>query len=125
MDFIATENQLEKIKSFMQTELLKRGFHAPITKFEQNGQYFEIESSNFQTTPVLFESIKVYAPHGKIYEAVAVTHSDSVTVTMEVPFSISLSARYTHFGGGSNGCDLFAFKGVMADNGVYDLQITR
>ncbi len=103
---------LEMITDAIRIELVKRGFHAPIwLKREENvagRQRLEIVSEPFQTTPVLFKSIEITSSGGGIKETNATTSPQ---------FVIGVKVGYQHFGGGSNGCDLFSFQCYLHPDG--------
>ena len=120
---ISTLEQQQKIQKFIQTELLKRGFLAPITKFEEeetrrSGSRFIFETSNFQTTPVIFEKIIVTNFSSSISEPKI--HEKSGAEYFK--FWISVHVSYEHFGGGSNGCSLFSVGGELCKGEVYGLK---
>lgn len=119
-----SESQLEKVKSFIQVELLKRGFLAPITTFKEvegryEKHYFELETESFQTVPVIFQEIRISNFSTGIGD-------EEVRVVSKVrvrPIWISVHVSYKHFDGGSNGCKLFDVIGLaqMDSNYIFDL----
>ena len=120
---ITTEAQRNEIKNFIQMEMLKRGFHAPIVSFEEvngrGGNRLEFTSAPFQTTPVIFQEIVVCNFNSWLFKE---THNEKEFDC----FSIQIHVSYKHFGGGSNGCSLFNVSGVLADDGrsVFDFKIS-
>jgi len=64
--------QMEKIQKFIQKELLKRGFLCKIIEFREisKNQYtnlFSLRTENFQTTPVIFETVYLSNFGGSVY----------------------------------------------------------
>ena len=105
-----TKEQINTIKETLQIELLKRGFTAQIVEIEEvkgrhNDTRVEFKTENFQTVPVIFKEICV-----RNFSS-AITMRDHVRADGEVvPFIdvwINVNVDYNHFGGGSNGCNLF------------------
>jgi hypothetical protein len=120
---ISNQEQRDAIQKFIQTELLKRGFQAPIVEFNEeqgrSGNRFTFTTSEFQTTPVIFESIVV--DNFSSFISSIEEHPDSKVEFRN--FWIQVHASYKHFGGGSNGCSLFDVVGVLCSGKVYDLAI--
>ena len=62
---LLTENNISEIKEFIRIELLKRGIHANIKTLEEvvtdveKDNKIRFESENFQTTPVMFKTLKI------------------------------------------------------------------
>lgn len=100
-----TENTLNKLKDIIATELLKRGFTAPLTlsidsiykNSLDHGSRIKLESASFQTTPVIFKDIKVCNFGG------ALTPKEDGMISVWIPVNV----KYQLFGGGTNGCELF------------------
>ncbi len=108
---------LELIKDTIQTELLKRGFHAPITVTEQvdKNPRVLVTSENFQTTPVLFKNIKIVNFSGNIEEVeqdFTGINNKKETKTI-IKFWIPVQVRYEHFDLGGNGSRLFNLEGFV------------
>lgn len=115
-----SEKAVSTIKDLLQTELLKRGILAPICRIEEvegrvGSSYISFETEEFQTTPVIFKSLKVENFNSWIVKA-----EGSIAVTITVHYS------YQHFGGGSNGCSLFDFYCKVSEDGkrVGDVRIS-
>lgn len=98
-----TQKQRDEIQEFIQVELLKRGFHAKITSFKEaegrNGKnYLEFQTETFQTTPVIFKSVRIN------------NFSSSISDVIDKMFRrvwVQVHVSYEHFDRGSNGCCLF------------------
>lgn len=117
---ITTELQRNQIKDFIQTELLKRGFLAKIVRFEEvSGRYeprLEFETESFQTTPVIFKSIKVENFSSSI------TKEEGVDGSILYRIWISVHVSYETFEGGSNGTKLFAVFGTSSPSFTEKIQ---
>jgi len=107
-----TTKQLTAIEQAMQTAVSRLGIHvtfkAEIRKAYNGEPFIYIESSEFQTFPVMFKSIKVNGEGG----------------AKEIPFGLQIAFHvcysYDHFGGGHNGCDIGrAHFCVYGDNTTY------
>lgn len=117
-----TPNQRKEIQKFIQTELMKRGFHAQITtldetEFRDGSIGFNLETEEFQTTPVLFKSIKLMSFNSFISDVKEADNGFEYRT-----FSISINARYNHFGGGSNGCNVLSVRGEFSEDEIWDLE---
>ena len=113
MKNLLSEKAVNTIKDLLQIELLKRGILAPITRIEEvesrsGGTYISFETEEFQTTPVIFKSLKV-------------ENFNSWISKIEGGFLININVHYSykHFGGGSNGCSLFNFQCKVSEDGMY------
>jgi hypothetical protein len=110
------KEQLEQIQNFIQDELLKRGFQAPIIEIKEiEDKRIEFHTANFQTTPVLFKSLQI----SNFNSSFSTEKVNNMTLDT---FWIRVSVRYEHFNGGSNGVDLFAVTGTLSGDRVYDLR---
>lgn len=107
-----TPKQLQAIEQAMQTAVSRLGIHvtfkAEIRKAYNGEPYIYIESSEFQTFPVMFKSIRVKGEGG----------------VKEIPHGLQLIIHvdysYDHFGGGHNGCDIGTAQfGLYGDNTTY------
>jgi hypothetical protein len=108
-----SEKAIALIAEHLQTELLKRGILAPITKIEEEESrpgktHISFETEEFQTTPVIFKSLKVENFNSWIEEV-----DGGFQIGIDVHYS------YKHFGGGSNGCSLFKFRCMVSEDGMY------
>ena len=97
-----TQPTLDSILDALHLELLKRGFTAPI-RWEKSTRKdasirLDVLSDPFQTVPVIFQSIAISSSNIGI-----VQRPDGCR------FGGTLCVSYTHFDGGSNGCQLFHF----------------
>lgn len=104
-----SETTIESIRSHIQTELTKRGFHAPV-KLEGHthhraGYMLKLTSEPFQTAPVIFKEIRI----GDFGSWVKQDEEH----TQRLLVSIRVNAAYEHFTGGSNGCELFTLRCVV------------
>lgn len=115
MKTITTEGQRDSLVDLIQIELLKRGFTAKITTFQEvekkGSHYIEFESESFQTVPVLFKEIKISNFSTNISTG-KITRKDNSQYSI-IKFWIQVSARYYGFGGGSNGQNIFDLSGVF------------
>ena len=101
---------LEDLSSILSKELKKRGFFAPITLEWDEGRClcFKLNSDEFNTTPVLFLSIKIQNFGGNIY-----------TVDEErVEFWLPVNARWKHFDVGQNCTAIFTLSGNILPDKV-------
>jgi len=118
METLTTAIQRESIQKLIQTELLKRGFTAPIKSFEEvksrsGGNHFEFHTEGFQTTPVLFKSIRVANFSSSVVKEKFKILEDSEKEETRLRVWISVHVDYEHFGGGRNGCKLFDVYGYL------------
>tara|TARA_R110000851_G_C12632111_1_gene517949 strand:- start:48 stop:407 length:360 start_codon:yes stop_codon:yes gene_type:complete len=116
MKLITTQEQREQIKKHIQTELLKRGFTAKITRLEEVKCRLEFETEKFQTTPVIFESIFISNFSSSITKK---TNEDKNIHFHRV--WIQVNVVYNHFDSGANTCNLFTFYGDLHDGHVFNL----
>jgi len=95
-----TKETIESIEEKLNLELLKRGF--PNVKVEQHCENRLIaESEEFQTTPVIFKSIRV-----EDFDGGFTVEEDLIHIW------IRLHARYEKFSGGTNGTNIIEFRAV-------------
>ena len=121
-----TQDQKDTLQEIIQTEMLKRGFTAPITSFEEvegrrGGSYIEFTTEPFQTTPVIFKEIRV----GNFSTSISkeeMEREDKTKYTV-IRFWIGVSARYTNFSGGTNGADLFQITGAFFEGEARALEL--
>jgi hypothetical protein len=114
---MVTEITLGLIKEVIGTELLKRGFHTPITvKYNERHNHVSITSESFQTTPVLFKSITIDNFGGSIKESFK---NEIPVLEIWIPVHVS----YTHFDLGSNGCSLFSFSCIVHNDKLHEITI--
>jgi len=124
---LLSEKQLNRIKSEIRKELTKRGFHSPFKIFQVNTNLrtprIEFLTENFQTTPVLFESIRLANFNSNI--SGLQTHKDPDAEYQYRDIWISVHIDYKHFTGGGNVKQLFDFWCKTSSNGqyVYDIVI--
>jgi len=100
------------IKNKIQLELLKRGIASPIIKCEEviknNVHRIEIKTASFQTIPVIFKELWIENFNSSIKEeTIDVEGSEGILETIVYRVWIKIMYEYEHFGGGSNGCELF------------------
>jgi len=114
-NLISTENQRNLIKERIEIELLKRGFQVNILSFVvlESKNKFEFISSNFQTTPVLFEKLNI-------------SNFSSYIIQKEGGFGfyIQVNVNYRLFTGGNNGFSLFSISGILIENDIFNIQIS-
>jgi len=100
-----TEEMRNEIVSAVKKSLLKLGINVDVSlsaETRRNGdERIEIETSTFQTTPVIYESIYVYG-FGYIVKLVDTEHVHEL--------NISLSYRFKYFDGGTNGVTIGTLK---------------
>lgn len=118
---LISKNHIAKIKSSIQTELLKRGFFTPISlSYNDKYNHLVISSEKFQTVPVIFKSIQIDNFGGSIkvldvvipnqpLNVIAEYNSREVETEQELQIWIPVHVSYKHFDGGQNGCSLFNF----------------
>ena len=120
MKNLTTENQRKAVQELIQTELLKRGFTAPIINFEeeegrrggQNRLIFHTEP--FNTVPVIMKKIQVDNFSSSLAQKELLREDE--TKYIETSFWISVHVSYEHFTGGTNGCELFQISGKFYDD---------
>lgn len=121
---VTSLNQRNQIQEFIQTELLKRGFTAPIINFEEvKGRHdtrIEFYTETFQTVPVLFKEIQVSNFSSSITKD-TITRKDDSKIDIHKVW-IVISARYESFTGGTNGTNLFSITCTLHDGKVFDLK---
>jgi len=104
-----TTKQLTAIEQAMQTAVSRLGIHvtfkAEIRKAYNGEPFIFINSSEFQTFPVLFQSIRVTGEGG------AKEYGDGLKLYFHVNYS------YDHFGGGHNGCDIGTARFIIHPDG--------
>lgn len=115
---ILVPENIEEIKNFIQLELLKRGFTAPIKEFyeKENRLYFKTE--NFQTSPVLFENIRI--ENFSTHISAPFQHETGVQVRKVF---ICVHTFYNHFDGGTNTCNIFNFSCIIHKGNVIGMHV--
>jgi hypothetical protein len=127
MKQLTTQLQRDELQSFIQNELLKRGYTAPIINFEEvegrRGDHrIEFHTANFQTTPVIFKEIRVENFSSSLHEAELEIHTgEKVMITK---FWITVHNSYMHFEGGTNGCKIFEVSGHFYKDNVFLNELT-
>jgi len=119
MKNLTTEDQRKAVQELIQTELLKRGFTAAIKRFEETenrsgSNYLSFATEKFQTTPVIFKEIQVDNFSSSLSQEEKT--NDAGTKFIVTKFWISVHVSYRHFGGGTNGCELFQISGKFYDD---------
>lgn len=108
-----SQANLEAIKETLQLEILKRGINAPIIDIcetiseKTSKHYLKFETSEFQTIPVMFKSIKITQFSSSVQSSLKSNldpslEGDYISVWLSVVFS------YKTFDGGSNCVDMFS-----------------
>lgn len=94
---------IEQIKEFIEDELAKRGYHAPLTRFEvasmsnnNKREVLKITSEDFNTIPVLFKRLYVYNFSGSI-------KVEGNLTKLWIPVHVG----WENFNGGHNATSLF------------------
>lgn len=112
---ILTPQQLENVKDTIQTELLKRGFTAPILEFTQVSdksgptksfqlRRLSFHTANFQTVPVLFRDLKIQSWNSSVFKS-----------NSKVRVWVTVNCAYSIFSGGTNSSELFTIDGTFMD----------
>ena len=125
------EHSLKTIKSYIGDELLKRGFLAPISISQEEGNYpaVKIISEPFQTVPVIMKSITIDNFGGSIKEEQIHSIKNDKTSPKITIYRIwvPIHVSYVHFGGGTNGTSLFSITGYVTndplDDSIYEYRI--
>lgn len=104
------QDQLMTIRQRIQTELQKRGIFAEIIEFYEAKGRIQFYTDDFVTTPTIFKRLWVdnFGSNIKLDE-----EKDVLEVWVNVHFS------YEHFGGGSNGCEIFNLRCVAYSKDNY------
>ena len=111
------EKVLEHLKQILSMELKKRGFFVKTSlNWSDLGKElcFVLNSEEFNTTPVIFESICIASFCGSIYGC----ERERV-----VEFWLPVHARWKHFDIGENGTSIFALKGHISLTCVKNIRI--
>jgi hypothetical protein len=123
MTLLTSQSQRDQLESFIQTELLKRGFQAPIEELREKHNRsqigIEFHTPDFQTTPVLFRKLHITSGNSSIRATERTTSDGTVIYNLWV----SVNVRYMVFDGGSNGTKLFDVNGEFAigHDGIHNL----
>lgn len=114
---------LDAISDRIHTELVKRGFHTPITVTPELNRHktaltLKITSEPFQTTPVLFKSVEIIS----FGSGVAKREGDREGM---LRIYISVHVAWTSFSGGTNATELFTFTCCTSEEGddIFNVQI--
>lgn len=118
MKTFTTPEQRMIITQEIEKALTRRGFHVSIRIQEELAQIktrniLKVESDEFQTTPVLFESIRIENFSSGFFE-----HEK------KRGFIIQIHAMYKHFNGGQNGVELFTIRGYLAPDRLLIYNVT-
>lgn len=120
-NYIPTEEQLNQLRELIQTELTKRAIHAKITLFElkekTNSAIITMETEEFQTTPVMFKSIKVVSSGIIKFKYYEDNNTNYANVIMTINF------LYRHFDGGFNKCNLMYVTAELSNRGITQFKI--
>jgi len=107
-------SQLVEIWLRVQDELKKRGVFAQIVSFDEvegrrgNPNRIEFHTEEFDTIPVIFDTIYVDNFGGSVRKEKTQKLSDGEIIEFEgIKVWIPVHFSYTHFGGGSNTCEVF------------------
>lgn len=107
---LLSEGNLKFIKEVIQLELLKRGITAPIVIIEEtinnNRHRIELETSEFQTTPVIFKTLKIIGWNTSV-EIKPKSELKPDAIGNYILVWIPIYYTYTHFGVGSNSTEIF------------------
>lgn len=94
------EKVLEQISEIIRVELLKRGFIVDVTCKPTKDYEFKVTTTEFQTTPVLFDRIWIESWYAMYKEK-------ECNNGKYIDYSVTLSAIYERFNGGQNAVFLF------------------
>lgn len=97
-----TAKTIDYIERTIKTHLLRFGVNVDV--FVKIGKYIEMQTSEFQTFPVIFKTIWV--------SSVTTLGKDDLGYYINFP----LSFKYQHFRGGSNGVDIGDIKFYIIEN---------
>ncbi len=130
---ITTNKQREAIKSFIEIELLKRGFTAKMAEFDEvrdrsGRQFINFRTEEFNTVPVIMKAIQVDTFGSWLLK---MSEEDLEKLGFAEPTrdiyrcAINVHVSYEHFTGGTNGCELFKMHCYFEkdDYRVFDFNI--
>lgn len=109
---------LNEVKEVIEEQLLRRGFTAKIktiaeTNPRHNDTKISFDTYEFNTTPVLFKSITCSEFSSSIDEERIIEKSGKKVYKIW----ISIYASWTHFGGGTNGTQIFSMSAEFVEGG--------
>lgn len=91
------EKVLEQIREIVSNELLKRGFNVNVFVNQDESGRINIETTEFQTTPVIFKSLTI---NNKMFSNISIQEEDFPKVP-HYDFSTELNVVCNRFDGGS------------------------
>ena len=105
-----TKEMLDVIKEATTTSLAKLGIHIHgvvlnIGKSRSGELFVQLHTSEFQTTPVIYKSVRVDG-----YGSLSDSEDKIYTADNVYNLNISLSYRFDYFNGGENGVDIGVLK---------------
>jgi len=117
-----TQKHIQRVEQILSDEMARRGL-PPVKVYtctdRHDKQYLGAQSENFQTTPVLFKSIRIehFNSAAEFVEANEEIQVDHIKIWM------SVHARYTNFSRGSNGVGILEMRCVLwGEDGVDDVR---
>lgn len=101
-----TKEMLDDIEEATKTSLAKLGIHVSgvvlnIGKSRNGELYTRLQTSEFQTTPVIYKSVRVEG-----YGSLCDVESEKIPAGGVYNLNIHLSYRFDYFKGGENGVDI-------------------
>lgn len=118
MNEILDKDVLAEIQGHIQTELTRRGYHAPVTLTQEGDKNrLYLTSEPFQTTPVIFRELRISEFGATARKETVEKDKDEVTAVY-----IGVNVRWKHFDGGENGTRLFTFTCWTNDGLVFHIQ---
>lgn len=98
------KNVFEQTAELIRIELLKRVFVVDVTCTPTKVDKFNVKTTSFQTTPVLFKNVWIESGIACFQE------NENEKGIKYTDYYVSLSVCYEYFDGGRNGCKLFAIE---------------
>lgn len=105
-----TKEMLDVIEEATMTSLAKLGIHVSgvvlnIGKSRNGELYTRLKTSEFQTTPVIYKSVRVDG-----YGSLSDVENEKYKADSVYELNIRLSYRFDYFNGGENGVDIGVLK---------------
>lgn len=114
MENLLTDRQKNSLIEKLNEQILRRGFNVTIKEFEETEtrgtRYINFSTEAFQTQPIIFQEIKITSFSTSLSKEKGIRESDGHEYEI-TKFWISVNVSYKHFGGGTNGCELFTITG--------------
>lgn len=113
------EKTYKQIAELIRIELLKRGFMVDVTCYPEGEDRVKIETSSFQTTPVIFKRLWIDNSFGCIVER----QYDEKHKVKYTDYSTTISVNYETFSDGMNATTIFRVRLRVLDGRVYLMNI--